>query len=74
MGPAALGDHFTGIQQHRSPSNARKRLLDLEILHHFGRGHDPVEEQAEGCNVPLAIAQVVEQLPCVSLGPIWKVA
>src|SRR5688572_15201657 len=60
---AALAVHSAGIQQHRSPSNAGKHLLDLEILHHFGRGHDPVEEQTEGCNIPFPITQIIEQLP-----------
>ena len=70
--PTALVVHLAGIQQHRSPSNAGKRLLDYEVLHHFGSGQDPVEEQTEGCNIPF-IAQVIEQLPCVSSGPIWNV-
>jgi hypothetical protein len=34
---------LAGVQQHRAPAYAGKLLLDFEIFHHFGRGHDPVE-------------------------------
>lgn len=46
----------------------RELLLDLEVVHHLGGGHDPTQQEAKRSNIPLTIAQVVQPSPERLLG------
>ncbi len=58
---AGLVDDLAGVQQHDPAPDARKDMVDLEVIHGGAVGKDGLQQQPQRRDVPLAIAQVVEQ-------------
>lgn len=55
-------DDLTRVEQHGAGAQSRKVVVDLKAVHGSVFRNDGLEKQSEGCNVPLAIAQVVQKL------------
>jgi len=58
---ASLIEHFPRIQAHRAASGAGKLMFDLIVLHHAMLGYDFFQKQPKLWNVPLTVAQFVEE-------------
>jgi hypothetical protein len=56
-----LVDHHAGVQQHGALAQAGKVVLDLEAVHRRVLGDDGLEQDPKGGDVPLPVAQVVQQ-------------
>jgi hypothetical protein len=56
-----LVDHHAGVQQHGALAQAREVVLDLEAVHRRVFRDDGLEQDPKGGDVPLPVAQVVEQ-------------
>ena len=54
-------EQLAGIEAHRALAEAGKFMLDLIALHHAVLGNDLFQEHAELRDVPLAVAQRIEQ-------------
>src|ERR1700730_3156498 len=53
--------YLSGVDQHGSPTNRRKIVLDLEPLHGCAMGDDALKESAQRGNIPLPISEVVNE-------------
>ena len=58
---AFLVEELAGIEAHRALAEVGKDVLDLIAFHHAVLGNDLFQEHAELRDVPLAVAQRVEQ-------------
>src|ERR1043166_3773087 len=58
---ASLIEHFPRIQAHRAASGAGKLFFDVIVLHHAMLGYDFFQQQSKLWDVPLAVAQFVEE-------------
>lgn len=56
-------DDLAGIQQHGPVSDARKIMLDLKAVHRRLSGNDGFEQCAQGGDVPLPVAEQIQQAP-----------
>src|SRR6185503_2756676 len=53
---------LSAIQQHHAAPDNRERVLELEVVEDRACWNDVLEKRAEGRDVPLAVAQLVDQL------------
>src|SRR5258708_30650237 len=60
-GAALFSDDLAGVQQDDSHSDAREHMIDLEAIELCVRGKDLFEQGSQGRDVPLPIAQFVDQ-------------
>jgi hypothetical protein len=60
---AGVIEHLAGVQQHRAAAEGGKVVGDLEPVHRRLLGDDRLQQEAQGRDVPLAVAQAVEQPP-----------
>src|ERR1043166_2003488 len=58
---ASLIEHLPRIQAHGAASGAGKLFFDVIVLHHAMLGYDFFQQQSKRWNVPLTVAQFVEQ-------------
>ena len=56
------GAKLSTIQQHYAPADNRKCVLELEVVEDRARRNNVLEKSAESSDVPLAVAQLVDQL------------
>ena len=52
---------LAGVQQHHPPADRREGVLQLEVVEDRARGDDVLEEPPQVGDVPLAVAQLVDQ-------------
>jgi hypothetical protein len=53
---------FSGVQQHHAAADRREGVLELEIVEDGARRDDVFEKSPQGGDVPLAVAQLVDEM------------
>jgi hypothetical protein len=63
----SLVEHLASAQAHDAPSEAGKLAVDLVPIYDAVLGQDFFQESLELCDIPLTLAQVVQQPPLGAL-------
>ena len=67
-----LGREAAGVEQHGPLTERREVVLDLEVVDGVVAGKDFIQQRPQAGDVPLAVAQVVEQRSSVSSFETWN--